>query len=195
MMRGLVVLVALAGCREIYGLDDPELVPLDAFVVTSPGLHEHILPDTAFWTMHDTPEGSWAATATTVGLSATNTVWTGQGPSVVELETAHVNVGVQFSVWFDGQIYATTDLDLSLIADDFAFVDLSTDGTTYTRLLESDNKAVTRTLAGFDERWYSIRIGWSQTGGAESFLFQQKAPDATQYAAWDISKLRFAPAM
>lgn len=194
MIRGLVLLVALASCRQIYGLDDPDPVPLDAYVLVNPGLREHVLPNMSFWTFHETPEASWAHT-TGMGLHPTTTVWTGVGPSVAELETEGVNIAVPFSVWFDGQIYVTTDLNLQLIADDFAFVDISTGGA-YVRLLESDHKSVTRTLAGFTEAWYPIRIGWTQTNGSESFLFQQRPPDpGTAFADWDVTQLRYSPSM
>jgi hypothetical protein len=194
MVRGLVLLVALASCREIYGLDDPDPVPLDAYVLVNPGLREHVLPNMSFWTFDETPDASWAHT-TGMGLDPAITVWTGSGPSVAELETEGVNIDVPFSVWFDGQIYVTTDLNLQLIADDFAFVDISTRGT-YMRLLESDHKAVTRTLAGFAEGWYPVRIGWSQTGGSEAFLFQQRTPeDGAAFRDWSVTQLRYPPAM
>ena len=183
-------LVALAGCRQIYGLDDPALQQ-DAFVNYGQGLDEHILIIDSFWTQRQDPDVAWQATRSPDAGIASKTVWHGTGPTVAELMSYDVNTTSPFSVWFDGQILIRDDNTvLQLTADDYAFVDFDLDGSYSFGLDSKSTVASTLAITGRMNQWLQVRIGWSQVSGAEQFLFQRKGVDDQTFSAFTDAELR-----
>ena len=192
-MAGMRVawLVILAGCREIYGLDDPGL-SVDALVTYKVGLDMHVLVGESFWTQHETPDTSWAVTSAPDAKFATDTLWLGDGPSKLTLASYGVNITEAFTVWLEGEIYIRDDATTFMLeADDFAFVDMSLDGQPFSRQLESSaNVDAERLLENRSGQWIPTRVGWSQTTGSENFVWMRELLGDSSFAELTETELR-----
>ncbi|MFT3694919.1 MAG: hypothetical protein QM831_17345 [Kofleriaceae bacterium] len=186
--------VAAAGCRAIYGLDDPQ--PFEAGIGGDGVLVMHALNGTALFNDGQADGVAWANCQTTESLRNSRVGnYDGTGPNVATLTSLGIDTNGSFSVWLEGSVLAyDSPMSIELVADEFAFVDLSFDhGVTWMReLTASPGMPDIKTLQ-FPESntFYSVRIGWSNLSGQEVFLFNRKGASESAYGDWTQDQLKF----
>lgn len=193
-MRPIIAgLWLVAGCREIYGLDDP----VDASPIGGQGvLLVHALNGVSLFDPGQTDGNAWARSQTTGSLRDSEIgQWDGSGPSVKQLNGLGIDEHGEFSLWFEGSLAPyDTMMTFELVASSYAFVDLSFDqGQTWEREVESVDKAAdTKTIAfPVKDQFYPVRIGWSNTTDSQTFLFYRKSTSEAAYASWTTSQLHY----
>lgn len=96
-------------------------------------------------------------------------------PSFDQRRPAGIGLGADddWTMWGDGEIFLEMGShDLTLVVDDAGFLDISADGTTFTRLLTdvfNVGGAATGTFQAPATGWYRIRFGMSQGSGGATF--------------------------
>jgi hypothetical protein len=184
MRRALQIagLIALAGCRQVFGISEPDPVAdaprvfdarpdgpsafIDGSMFAS-GLAMHVLPGMALWSSDQSPDAAWSKTS----VPAAAGVWNGTGPSEFELALDGVDTGKPFSVWMEGQAYAAGGSEtLELTANDYAFFDAESLPNTgvYMHVATSSHGTGTPASGNVPAGWYRVRIGWSSSNSMAS---------------------------
>ncbi len=167
MTRWVVVLVALASCRQVFGIDDP-VPPEDAHANVMAGLLMHGLRQQVLWVGGDDVSTAWGKITDTFEFQATKGVWLGDAPQLASVNITDVTMG--FSVWFEGEVLIDDHaITFALTADDYAFVDFARDGSHFSRLTDSTagHNSFQQLTNLNANTWYPIRAGWSSFGGAD----------------------------
>lgn len=180
MRRAWLVILALAGCRQVFGIDEP--LPgggnagLDAprsdgrgilfdGAVQMPGLAMYVQDGASLWMNDEPPDVAWAQTDNAL---AKESVWTGEDPTLGELVLGGLIDGQKpFSVWMEGQVLVPQGMEqVQLAAADYAFVDVETVPFTgqFQHVVTCRNgNPQTKSFSAPLPGWLRVRIGWSAT--------------------------------
>jgi len=206
MRRAWFVILALAGCRQVFGIDEP--LPgggnsgIDAArsdgrgilfdgAIQMPGLAMYVQDGASLWTNDEPPDLAWQQTN---NMLAKASVWTGADPMLGDLLIEGLIDGQHpFSVWMEGQISIPDGMEqLRLTATDYAFVDIETVPFTgqfqhavTCRNGNAQSKSISVPLPG----WLRVRIGWSTTPNTATFDLVHgdgNMPGLTLFTATDL---------
>lgn len=200
-------LIALAGCRQVFGIDEPlaggsGLVAdarsdghagfVDGPGVQIPGLAMYVENGVALWTNDQPPDVAWALTDP---AAAKAEVWTGQGPSLGDLVFGgDIDGQHSFSVWMEGQVYAPQgQQQLQITAADYAFfdVELAPDSGSYQEIVSARNdmmqmRSINVPIAG----WYRVRVGWASAPASADFSVLHEGTTDPSIVPFNTTNLR-----
>lgn len=186
MRRAWLVTLALAGCRQVFGIDEPlpsgggqsadarnadgHGISFDS-APSSPGLAMYVEDGASLWTNDQPPDIAWQQTNNAL---AKPSVWTGVDPTLGDLVFGGLIDGQRsFSVWMEGQVLVPQGMEqVQLTAADYAFVDLET--VPYTGQFQHvvtgrNGNPQTKTLSTPLPGWLRVRIGWTTTPTTATF--------------------------
>jgi len=207
MRRAWFVMLALVGCRQVFGIDEP--LPTggggnstdaqrftDGHAIffdsgpTMSGLAMYVEDGATLWTNDQSPDAAWQQTNNALGKPDT---WGGADLTVGELAFDGVIDGQHpFSLWMEGEILVSQQTEqIQIVAADYAFFDVATFPGAYQRVVSSRNgmmqsKSFNVALPG----WYSVRIGWATTPATAELHIVQGGGNGPQLSLFDATTLR-----
>lgn len=205
-MRRWFVMLALVGCRQVFGIDEPlpiggggagidaphsdgHAISFDSGA-TMPGLAMYVEDGATLWTNDQSPDAAWQQTDDTLGKPDT---WGGADLTVGELAFDGVIDGQHpFSLWMEGEILVSQQTEqIQIVAADYAFFDVATFPGAYQRVVSSrngmmQNRSFNVALPG----WYPVRIGWATTPMTAELHVVQGAGNGPQLSLFDSTNLR-----
>ena len=205
-MRWLWLVIGLAGCRQVFGIDEPlsggSGLAVDARAdghgsidgpsAPTTGLAMYVENGVTLWTNDQPPDVAWAQTNPALAMKD---VWTGMGPDITTLVfSGEVDPSHPFSLWMEGQVNLPQgQQQLQMTATDFAFCDVETqpNSGTFQEVVSSRNGMMQ--MRGFTAQtaaWYRVRIGWAATPTTADFQLLHSGQNDPTLVAFDMTNLR-----
>jgi hypothetical protein len=203
-MRWLWLVIALAGCRQVFGIDEPlpgggvatdarvDSRSNDAPPALMTGLAMYVESGVALWTNDQPPDVAWAQTNPAL---ATKQVWTGDGPDVATLVfSGAIDPQTPFTVWMEGQVNLPQgQQQVQMSAADYGFFDLElTPNSGQFQQVVSSRNAMTQ-MKGISVQaagWYRVRVGWASQPASASFKVLHQDLNDPSVVAFNVTDLR-----
>ena len=206
-MRWLWLVIALAGCRQVLGFDEP--LPsggggvvdartdgragfVDGPSAPIAGLAMYVENGVALWTNDQPPDIAWAQTNPALAMKD---LWTGDGPDVTTLVfSGEIDPSQPFSIWMEGQVNLPQgQQQVQMTAADYGFFDLELvpNSGQFQQVVSSRGSMMQmRGISVQAAGWYRVRVGWASQPASGSFQVLHQDQNDPSIAAFNVTNLR-----